>query len=299
MRPTWRATSPASARTSGGGATTDAHRLIINADDFGYTRGVTSGIVEAHRAGVVSSTTLLANMPAFDDAVRAVREGDATLGVGVHINLVQGRPLARVRTLVDARTGMFHALPALVARVLAGRADRDGLGAAREAQIAAVRAAGVNITHVDSHMHTHAIPALWHPISAAAVRAGIRAMRWPAESFRNTPLQPSRLATNVLVALSWAAIRRTASPLRYPDHFLGISLQGGRDVERNLLRALDNLAPGTTELMMHPGRSDAELASMDNYTWQRENELAALTSPAVRDRLARGDIELVHFAALR
>lgn len=286
-------------RTSGGGATTDAHRLIINADDFGYTRGVNSGILEAHSAGAVTSTTLLANMPAFDDAVSAVRDGHATLGVGVHLNLVQGRPLARVRTLVDARTGTFHALPALVARALAGRIDPDEVGAECDAQIAAVRAAGVNITHIDSHMHTHAIPALWHPISAAAVRAGICAMRWPAESLRNTPLEPSRLATNVLVALSWAAIRRTASPLRYPDHFIGISLQGSRDFERNVLRALDNLAPGTTELMVHPGRSDAELASMDDYTWQRENELAALTSPALRERLARGDIERIHFGGLR
>jgi predicted glycoside hydrolase/deacetylase ChbG (UPF0249 family) len=299
MPPTWPATSPASARTSGEGATTDAYRLIINADDFGYTRGVTDGILEAHHAGVVSSTTMLTNMPAFDDAVRAMRDGNATLGVGVHINLVQGRPLARVRTLVDARTGSFYALPALVARALAGRIDPDEVGAECEAQIAALRAAGVDITHVDSHMHTHAIPALWHPISSAAVRAGIHAMRWPAESFRNTPFQPSRLATNVLVSLSWASIRRTASPLRYPDHFMGISLQGGRDVERNLLRTFDNLAPGTTELMMHPGHSDAELASMDNYTWQRENELQALTSPAVRDRLARGDIELVDFGSLR
>lgn len=248
---------------------------------------------------MVSSTTLLANMPGFEYAVRAVRDADATLGVGVHINLVQGRPLARVPTLVDDRTGTFHRLPALVARALAGRVDPDEVGAECEAQIAKVRAAGVSITHVDSHMHTHAIPALWHPISAAAVRAGIHAMRWPAESFRNTPFEPSRLATNVLVALSWAAIRRNASPIRYPDHFMGISLQGGRDVERNLLRALDNLAPGTTELMVHPGHSDAELASMDNYTWQRENELAALVSPAVRERLARGDFELVHFGALR
>ncbi len=237
-------------------------------------------------------------MPAFDDAVRAVRDGDATLGVGVHINLVQGRPLARVPTLVDERTGTFHKLPALVGRAFAGRIDPDEVGAECEAQIAAVRAAGVTITHVDSHMHTHAIPALWHPISSAVVRAGIHAMRWPAESFRNTPFEPSRLATNVLIALSWAAIRRNASPICYPDHFIGISLQGGRDVERNLLRAFDNLAPGTTELMVHPGHSDAELASMDTYTWQRENELAALVSPAVRDRLARGDIELVHFGAL-
>jgi len=246
----------------------------------------------------VSSTTLLANMPAFDDAVRAVWDVAAPLGVGVHINLVQGEPLARVRTLVDAKTGRFHRLPALVARAFAGAIDPDEVGAECDAQIAAVRRAGVEPTHVDSHRHTHAIPALWHPIAAAAVRAGIHAMRWPVESFRNTPLEPMRVPVNVLIALSWASIRRTASPLRYPDHFIGISLQGGRDVERNLLRALDNLAPGTTELMVHPGHSDAELASMDGYTWQRDAELAALTSPAVRERLSRGDIDLINFGAL-
>lgn len=284
---------------SGGGATTDAPRLIINADDFGYTRGVTRGILEAHRAGAVSSTTLLANMPAFDDAARAARDARESLGVGVHVNLVQGRPLARVPTLTDARTGAFHRLPALVARAAVGRIDADEVGAECDAQIAAVRAAGVEPTHVDSHMHTHAIPALWPPIAAAAVRAGIHAMRWPVESIRHTPLRPSRLPTTVLVALSWAAVRRQALPLRYPDRFIGISLQGGRDVERRFLRALDNLAPGTTELMVHPGHSDDELAAMDGYTWQRERELAALVSPAVRDRLSRGDIQLVHFGALQ
>lgn len=272
--------------------------MIINADDFGYTRGVTRGILEAFHAGAISSTTLLANMPAFDDAIGALRNGASALGVGVHINLVQGRPLARVPTLTDSRTGTFYALPALVARALSSRIDPDEVGAECDAQIAAVRRAGVSVTHVDSHMHTHALRALWPPIAAAAVRAGVHAMRWPAEAMHATPLHASRLATNVLVALSWASVRRTTSPMRYPDHFIGISLQGGRDLERKLLRALDRLEPGTTELMMHPGHTDADLASMDDYTWQRERELAALTSPAVRDRLQRGDIELIDFGAL-
>lgn len=259
---------------------------------------MTRGIVEAFHAGAISSTTLLANMPAFDDAVHAVRNGASALGVGVHINLVQGRPLARVPSLTDTRTGSFHALPTLIARALSGRIDPDEVGAECDAQIAAVRLAGVNVTHVDSHMHTHALPPLWPPIAAAAVRAGVHAMRWPAESMHSTPLHASRLATNVLVALSWKAVRRMASPLRYPDHFIGMSLQGGRDVERKIVRALDRLEPGTTELMVHPGHTDADLASMDDYTWQRERELAALTSPVVQDRLQRGDIELVDFGAL-
>jgi len=259
---------------------------------------VTRGILEAFHAGAISSTTLLANMPAFDDAISAVRNGASSLGVGVHINLVQGAPLARVPTLTDPRTGTFYPLPALIARALSGRIDPDEVGAECDAQIAAVRRVGVYVTHVDSHMHTHALRAFWPPIAAAAARAGVHAMRWPAESMRITPLHASRLGTNVLVALSWASVRRTASPMRYPDHFIGISLQGGRDVERKFLRALDRLEPGTTELMVHPGHTDADLASMDTYTWQRERELAALTSAAVHDRLHRGDIELVDFGAL-
>ena len=272
--------------------------MIINADDFGYTRGVTRGIVEAFHAGAISSATLLANMPAFDDAILAVRNGAAALGVGVHINLVQGRPLARVPTLTDARTGSFHSLPVLIARALSGRIDPDEVGAECDAQIAAVRLAGVHVTHLDSHMHTHALPPLWPAIAAAAVRGGVQAMRWPAESMHTTPLPASRLASNVLVALSWKAVRRTASPLRFPDHFIGMSLQGGRNVERKLVRAFDRLEAGTTELMMHPGHTDADLASMDDYTWQRERELAALTAPMVQDRLHEGGIQLVDFGAL-
>lgn len=260
---------------------------------------MTQGIVEAHRAGAISSATLLANMPALGDAVRAVHDGSAALGVGVHLNLVQGRPLTRVPSLTNKRTGEFHRLPALVARALAGRIDPDEVGAECDAQIAVVRGAGIAATHVDSHMHTHAVPQLWPPIAAAAVRAGVHAMRWPAESLHRTPLAMPRLATNAAVALSWATVRREAPVLRYPDHFIGMSLQGGRDVERKLVRALDRLEPGITELMVHPGHPDAMLASMDTYTWQRESELAALTSPAVLDRLRRGDIELVDFRALR
>ncbi|HXT49290.1 MAG TPA: ChbG/HpnK family deacetylase, partial [Gemmatimonadaceae bacterium] len=100
--------------------TPDARRLIINADDFGFSEGVTRGIVEAHVAGSVTSTSIMANGIDWQNAVaraRALR----TIGVGVHLNLVQGRPLLRVPSLTDARTGEFFGLGALARRALLGR----------------------------------------------------------------------------------------------------------------------------------------------------------------------------------
>jgi predicted glycoside hydrolase/deacetylase ChbG (UPF0249 family) len=81
-------------------------------------------------------------------------------------------------------------------------------------------------------------------------------------------------------------------------HFRGMALQGAPDVEARLLALLDELPPGATELMLHPGYDDASLAAQDPYRAEREREVAALRAPAVRARLARGDIKLVSFAEL-
>jgi predicted glycoside hydrolase/deacetylase ChbG (UPF0249 family) len=273
-------------------------RLIINADDFGYSEGVTRGILEAHAAGVLTSTTLLPNMPGFDDAVRRAQREAPALGIGLHLNLVQGEPLERVPSLTDPRTGHFYPLVALVRRVLAGKVDPDEVAAECAAQIARLRAAGVAITHLDSHQHSHALPGLWRPIARTATREGIRVFRWPVESARVEPGNVVAELKKAGVTAAWRVARTGAPRVRHPDHFIGISLQGGKQVLPRLLRMLDGLRPGTTELMIHVGRVDDTLRAIDPYTWPRERELEALTSSAVRERLGRGDIQLVHFGAL-
>lgn len=273
-------------------------RLIINADDFGYTPAVSEGIVEAHAAGVVTSASLLANLDGFDHAVRLARAAAPALGIGLHLNLVQGRPLARVPTLTDPRTGAFHPLARLARRAVLGRVAAADVEAECRAQIRRLRDAGVRITHLDSHQHAHALPGLWPAIARAAMGAGIAVARWPVESARVNPWRLGAQGKKAVVALSWRLARRGAPRLRHPDRFVGISLMGGRGVERRLLRLLDTLPSGTTELMVHVGRVDHALARVDDYTWQREQELEALRSSAVRARLQRGDIALVHFGAL-
>jgi predicted glycoside hydrolase/deacetylase ChbG (UPF0249 family) len=280
-------------------ATPDRKRLIINADDFGFSEGVTRGIVEAHAAGSVTSASIMANGIDWDNSVRLAR-ATRTLGFGVHLNLVQGRPLLRVPSLTDPATNEFYSLGVLALRAMAGRIDRRELEAETRAQIERVRGAGITVTHLDSHRHAHALPAIF-PVVANVVRdAGIRSIRIPREPLRLNALDAAATARKLVLALALRAAGALplAPSLVTTDHFRGISLQGGTRFARRLRRTLDALAPGSTELMVHPGHVDQALAAQDSYTSPRAIELAELVSAGVRERLSRGDIELVSFAAL-
>ncbi|MGH7626468.1 MAG: carbohydrate deacetylase [Gemmatimonadaceae bacterium] len=255
-------------------------------------------MLEAHAAGVVTSATIMANAPGFEHAVRCLRTAGVSLGVGVHLNLVQGRSLTAAPSLTDPRTGKLYPLGSLALRAFTGRIAPEDITAECAAQIDRVAGEGIAITHVDSHRHTHALPAVWRPMAVAALSRGVRLARWPAESLTVDPANLAADARKLAIAGLWGVARRRAPALRHPDAFVGISLMGGTRLLPRLLRVLDTLRPGTTELMVHVGRVDAELAAKDPYTWQREHELDALTSAALRGRLGRGDIELVHFGAL-
>lgn len=284
---------------TGVAATPERTRLIINADDFGFSEGVTRGILEAHAAGSVTSTSIMANGADWENAVRLARR-TRTLGVGVHLNLVQGRPLLRVPSLTDSATGEFHGLGALARRALAGRIDAGELEAETLAQIERVRGAGITVTHLDSHRHAHVMPGIFPVVARVAREAGIRAIRVPREPLRLNVLDAQATARKIVLAAAMRATRALplSAPLVAADHFRGISLQGGTHFAVRLRRALDTLEPGSTELMVHPGHVDDSLAAQDPYTSPRAIELAELVSAGVRERLGRGDIELVSFAKL-
>jgi predicted glycoside hydrolase/deacetylase ChbG (UPF0249 family) len=288
-----------SGATTGGAATPERARLIINADDFGFSDGVTRGIIEAHAAGSVTSTSMMANGLDWESAVRFAR-ATRTLGVGVHLNLVQGRPLLRVPSLTDSRTGELHPLGALARRALARRIDADELAAELRAQIERVRQAGIVVTHVDSHRHAHVLPGIFTVVRRVAIEAGIRVLRIPREPLRVNALHAGATARKLVLATALRASRAIPLDPRLltTDHFRGVSLQGGTHFAGRLRRTLDTLEPGSTELMVHPGHVDASLVAQDPYTAPRPIELATLTSAGTRERLARGDIELVGFSAL-
>ena len=275
--------------------------LVINADDLGFAPGVNRGIVEAHEAGTLSSASMMVNTPAFGEAAALVRERVPTLGVGLHLNLLAGRPLAVVPTLADPRSGEFYSFGELARRAMIGRVSASDVRRECDAQLAALAAEGISITHLDSHRHTHALPGVLPAVLASARAAGVRVVRRPLdEPTANDPVASAKML--VLHGAWRVAMRGVAADdrvlLARSPNFRGIALQGAPDVERRLLALLDRLPAGATEIMMHPGYDDAVLAEQDPYRHEREREVAALCSAAVRERISRGDLRLVHFGEL-
>jgi chitin disaccharide deacetylase len=279
------------------------HRLVVvNADDFGCAPGVNRGILEAHQAGTLTSASLLVTGPAFAEAVDLVRSGAPRLGVGLHLNLVVGKPLSEAPSLVDPDTGTFHALDTLATRALAGLVDAADVRRECDAQLAALTGAGLRPTHVDSHRHAHALPGILPAVAAAAQGAGVNIVRRPLD--QPTLLDPIAGAKMLVLHAAWRTALRGVPPaqralLARAPHFRGIALQGAPDVRERLLATVDLLPRGVTEIMLHPGHDDASLAAHDPFRREREADLAALCHPSVVARFRRDDIRLVHFGEIQ
>lgn len=266
--------------------------LTVNADDFGFTRGVNRGILECHLRGILTATTLMANGEAFDDAVRLAR-AHPTLDVGAHLVLVQGR------SVLDGRP-----LPASVAALARALLLRQ-LDPYRElkVQLEKILDAGLRITHLDTHKHTHLLPPVLEAVLRLAREFGIRWVRRPFD----LPLPASRRGIPAGVRLARRAMRLVekrmearlrAAGCRTPDHFAGFQWTG-RFEAADLEALLRTLPEGVTEFMTHPGYCDGDLlAAQTRLKESREAELRALTDPRVRSALETAGVELASYAEL-
>lgn len=249
--------------------------MITNADDFGFTRDVNSGIAEAHRNGVLTATTLMANGAAFDDAVRIAHE-TPSLDVGCHLVLIQGE------SLVDGGPFPTH-LSDVVLQVMSGR-----LQPYRElrVQIEKIVAAGIRPTHLDTHKHTHVLPQVYRAVTRLAEEFGIRYVRLPIP------------ANNRFVRGLYGLVAGR-SMVRTTDHFAGFGLTGTLRVD-TFNEALRHLPDGLTEFMCHPGYLGSELAgAATRLKGSRPLELEALVARQTRETLAECGIELTNYRDLR
>ena len=286
--------------------------LIINADDLGHTRGINQAIRQCAVAGMLSSATLMANGPAFEDAVAMVRNTEA-LGVGVHLVLTElssVSPPARIQGLIDER-GKLPSNPwKLTASLLGGGTGRDAIRLELSSQISKVLDYGLQPTHLDSHQHVHVLPQVLEVVIELARRFSIP---WIRNPFDETPffhfarlVDKKRTGSFCLQHLKAKAIRvcrssflgrARCSGVRLPDHFFGISLTGIWN-EAAMVQLCDELPPGITEWMVHPGYCDQDLLrSGSRLSGQRETEKDLLLSPAMQEHLARERITLSSFGA--
>lgn len=219
------------------------------------------GIVEAHLRGILTATTLMANGDAFDGAVRLARE-TPSLDVGCHLVLVQGM------SVLEPGRPLPETLKELVRDVMLGRLQiYDELAA----QVRKIVAAGIQLTHLDTHKHTQVLPQV--------LRAAVRVAREFGIPWLRSPL-----------SLRWGF-----GSLRTTDHFTGFALTGSLNTE-SLVAELEKLPDGLTELMCHPGQVTSELMNASTRLKEsRAIELAALTSPAVSAVLKTRGIRLVNY----
>jgi chitin disaccharide deacetylase len=284
--------------------------LIVNADDFGLTRGVNAGVVRAHREGILTSATLMANGDAFDDAVELAR-ANPSLDVGIHLCLTGGRALASkdlIPSLVDDDGQLPKTLFVLLTRLSSGRIPTRQIEAEFRAQIQRVLDAGIRPTHLDTHKHIHTHPRVMEALGRAANEFKIRCVRKPFEDFRvSLSNRTANGRDNTRQVVSAVAAGMTAPLFRLlvksyglwtPDHFFGLTATG-RLSSDEIKGVLIALPPGKSELMCHPGVCDDELGRCETrLKRERELELDALLDPSVRRTADERGVRLIGYEEL-
>src|SRR5229473_1441280 len=288
-------------------------RLIVNADDFGFTSGVNRAIVEAHSRGVVTSATLMANGAAFAEAAQLAKTVPG-LSIGCHVVLIDGQPVLganRVPTLTngDSTARLFrNGLKTFAARAIAGRLSPEEIEAEAAAQIRKIQATGIPVSHVDTHKHTHLFPSVLRPLLRAARACGVRAIRNPFGP--RQPLRSSELLKRPGLWTRYAEVRilrmlavrfreaANRAGLITPDGTLGIVVTGALD--EKLFRAVAAIIPeGTWEFVCHPGYNDDDLKLAGTRLREsREAELRVLTMPEARSLLLNQGISLISYHEL-
>jgi len=284
--------------------------LIVNADDLGWTDGVNRGIVEAFRNGIVTSTSLLANGAAFAGGVAAAKSAHG-LGVGIHLNLSDGPPVADRETVTSLLNdeGLFAGGPE---SLLLRRARRglllNEVEAEWDAQIQKVRDAGIAPTQLDGHKHVHMLPGLFEIALRLAKRHNIGAIRvsLEASSLRAALSAGNKQRTGVVLkqgvqARGLKLLSRDAreqaerAGIATADYFCGIAQTGELTLE-GVTQLLRSLPEGTTELMCHPGYADAALQkTATRLQDSRQTELAILTNMEIRNLVASQGIRLIDY----
>jgi predicted glycoside hydrolase/deacetylase ChbG (UPF0249 family) len=282
----------------------------VNADDLGWTEGVNRGIAETHRNGIVTSASLLANGAAFGSGVALARTTPG-LGVGLHLNLSDGQPVAGrelVTTLLNQRGELGGRPESLLLRLARRSVLLEEVEREWDAQIQKVRDCGIELTHLDGHKHVQMLPGLFEIALRLARKHGIRAVRVSHEESslraalsagakrKGTVVMKQGVQARGLKLLAPVAREQAErAGIATADYFCGIA-QTGELTREGVLRLVEILPEGTTELMCHPGYVDAQLAnSPTRLQASRQAEVEILTDTGIRNLVASQGIRLIDY----
>jgi hopanoid biosynthesis associated protein HpnK len=277
-------------------------RMIINADDFGLCEGVNKAVAEAHNNGVLTSATIMANMPGLDEAVEIAKK-TPRLGVGVHLNLTEGRPISsdrQVKALVGDDGEFKYSAYTLAAKYFFDRRLRKAIEIELAAQIEAVIGKGVKPTHLDSHKHFHCFGPIYKIVCSLAERFGIRAVRWPWEPatvcYGDWPRVGfgDRMRAFLLRQMTLNC-QKIDSRFIKNDIFFGVAHTGRID-DKFWAEIAKTQFTGVAEVMTHPGYTEG--LGKTRLVKERQVELKWLCEPTTKQLLSEAGIELVHYGQI-
>nr|MBN1229898.1 ChbG/HpnK family deacetylase [Anaerolineae bacterium] len=279
-------------------------QLIVNADDFGLTPGVNRGIIDSHLNGIVTSTSVMVNMPFAEEAIKAAQEQAPNLGLGLHLNLTRGTPVTQPETLdFQSEKGVFLPPPKLLERL--PTIPVSLLEAELRAQVDRfIQFAGRPPDHLDSHHHiTYLAPHLFTLMARIAHELSI-SIRYPLTGHIDDPdmaVQKQFLgAYHQLPDAYWMEMSNIldqvcrSGQVRTPDTFIA-SFFGDNAILADLLLVLLDISKGVSELMCHPAYVDEALIQDSTYVHERYQELQALTHPSAREVVTSENIRLISF----
>lgn len=284
----------ASPPSRSGSAQTPARRLIVNADDFGRSSSINQAVIRAHREGILTTTSLMVNEAAVDEAVALARE-NPKMGVGLHLTLLRGHSAlapSEIPDLVDENRRFCESPTQAGLRYFFRRGLRDQLRREIAAQLEKFIKTGLPLDHVNGHLHIHLHPAVFQILMELQPRFGIQRIRLTRDLFwLNMRLDSGRLAYRATHAIIYRCLSAWAGPklrrrgVRSVPLVFGL-LQDSHVDESYMNRLLDWLPAGDSELYSHP--------SLDEF----KHELEALVSPRIRRRVDELGIQLIRYQDL-
>ncbi|TFH33224.1 MAG: ChbG/HpnK family deacetylase [Anaerolineales bacterium] len=272
-----------------------SYLLIVNADDYARTSEVSAGIREAHLRGIVTTTTVLINLPGALEMLHKAAQATPALAIGLHLNLTLGEPCWKRHgsSALVGDAGQFHPLRHWYE--MNAELPISWIEAEWRAQMDRMLSSGIPIDHLDSHHHIAAIRAdVWqlHLELAQELNCGVRPP-FPNDTSQ-TRLQKNLPSPVIETARDIALPALKQSTIPHPDAFLA-SFFDDKATLKHLLRLLKTLPPGISEIMCHPGYSSPDLVETSGYSKQRQIELEALTDDQTLQTIRDKNIELVTY----
>ena len=281
-------------------------KLIVNADDFGLHEEINKGIIKGYQEGFITSTSLMCSAPAFENAVALAKENPG-LGIGIHLTLVGSVPSVlpkeKISSLVNDK-GLFPENYVAFAKMFyTGQVKMVQLELELRAQIEKALATGLNITHVDSHQHTHVLPGMTGLVVKLCNEYKIKNIRIPQEGYFFSGGFAGGLGRKIgRAGLSFcaylAAMQAKSAGLAYPESFFGM-LAGGNLNETLVGNIITALPDGVSEIMTHPGLNKQELDKHFTWDYHWEDELNAFLSAKNKTLLEQHKVALMNFGGLR